>query len=187
MSESNILHLHNREAWRAWLSEHFKQEKEVWLVLPKKSSKAAGIPYNDAVEEALCFGWIDSIVKTFDQDNTMQRFTPRHPKTSYSQANKERLRWLDEMNLLHPEVKTMVKEILEVTYQFPADIMHAIQEDPVVWKNFKQFSPAYQRIRVAYIDGARKRPEEFRKRLANFIHKTRENKVIGYGGIEKYY
>ena len=109
------------------------------------------IQYNDAVEEALCFGWIDSINKTLDKDHTIQRFTPRQSKSSYSQPNKERLKWLAK-------------------------------------KNYKDFSDCYKRIRIAYIDGARKRPKEFTKRLTNFIQKTQDNKLIsGFGGIDKYY
>ena len=69
----------------------------------------------------------------------------------------------------------------------PPDIIDKIKSDKIAWENYQEFSPSYKRIRVAYIDGARKRPEEFRKRLANFIAKTRKNKQIGFGGIEKYY
>ena len=67
------------------------------------------------------------------------------------------------------------------------DILDAIKADGVAWKNYQNFSDSYKRIRVAFIEGARKRPEEFQKRLNNFIKKTRENKQIGFGGIEKYY
>ena len=67
------------------------------------------------------------------------------------------------------------------------NILDAIKSDKVAWKNYQKFSSSYQRIRIAYIDGARKHPEEFARRLANFIEKTRQNKKIGYGGIEKYY
>jgi uncharacterized protein YdeI (YjbR/CyaY-like superfamily) len=70
---------------------------------------------------------------------------------------------------------------------FPPDILTAIKSDKAAWKNYQKFSPSYKRIRIAYIDAARKRPGEFEKRLANFIKKTKENKKIGFGGIEKYY
>ena len=72
-------------------------------------------------------------------------------------------------------------------FVFPPDIVTAIKSDTLAWKNYQKFSPSYKRIRIAYIDAARKRPEEFEKRLANFIKKTKENKQIGFGGIEKYY
>ena len=92
--ELNLLHATNRRAWRAWLRGHYKTEKEIWLEFFKKHTGKPRIPYNDAVEEALCFGWIDSIVRTIDADRYAQKFSPRNPKTPYSQANKERLREL---------------------------------------------------------------------------------------------
>ena len=67
------------------------------------------------------------------------------------------------------------------------DILEAIKENKKAWENYRNFSPAYRRIRIAYIDAARNRPDEFKKRLTNFIKKTEQNKLIGYGGIEKYY
>ena len=83
-----------RTEWRDWLQNNFEKETEIWLVHPKKSTAKMCVLYNDAVEEALCFGWIDSTVKTFDIDHTIQRFTPRKSGSKYSQANKERLKWL---------------------------------------------------------------------------------------------
>lgn len=181
------LYVTKREEWRSWLENNFDKEKEIWLVFPKKSSGEPRILYNDAVEEALCFGWIDSIVKTLDDDNSIQRFTPRNPKSSYSQTNKERLKWLFEKNMIHPSMHSIVKEILKEDFIFPEDIIEKIKSDDITWKNYQKFSPAYKRIRIAYIDAARNRPEEFEKRLKNFIEKTKENKQIGFGGVEKYY
>lgn len=117
----------------------------------------------------------------------MQRFSPRNPKSSYSQANKERLRWLLKGNLIHPSIEESVRKILGEKFVFPDDIINTIKKDKKAWKNYQTFSQSYKRIRIAYIDGARKRPEEFNKRLSNFIKKTRENKIIGFGGIEKHY
>ena len=80
------------------------------------------------------------------------------------------------------------KEIASEKYVFPKDIIEAIRKDTIAWKKYNKFSSPYKRIRIAYIDAARKRPEEFRKRLNYFINKTREGKLIrGHGGIEKYY
>jgi uncharacterized protein YdeI (YjbR/CyaY-like superfamily) len=187
MEIGKTLYVHHREDWRAWLEKNFDKAKEIWLVNPNKASGKPRLPYNDAVEEALCFGWIDSIIKKLDTDNAVQRYTPRSPKSAYSQQNKERLRWLAEHNLIHPTIQESVQSVLEEEFVFPPDILAAIKANPQAWKNYQSFSPAYQRIRVAYIDSARKRPEEFRKRLANFIKKTEQNKQIGYGGIDKYF
>ncbi len=187
MEISETLYVFTRKEWRKWLEKNFDKEKEIWLIFPKKSSGKPRISYNDAVEEALSFGWIDSTVKTFDEESSAQRFSPRNPKSGYSQANKERLRWLLKEKMLHPSIEEKVKKILEEKFIFSLDILSAIKVDNVAWKNFQSFSPAYKRIRVAYIEAARSRPKEFKKRLANFVKKTRENKQIGFGGIDKYY
>ena len=80
------------------------------------------------------------------------------------------------------------KDVLSEPFTFPNDIINRLKEDKMVWDNYQQFSDSYKRIRIAYIDAARIRPEEFEKRLNNFIDKTKENKMItGFGGIEKYY
>ncbi len=176
-----------RQAWRFWLEHHFDKEKEIWLVLPKKSFGKPHLLYNDTVEEALCFGWIDSTVRRLDETSTIQRFTPRNPNSSFSQANKERLAWLLKKGMLHPTMVPTAQKVLKEPFVFPSDIITALKKDPVAWKNYQRFSPSYQRIRIAYIDGARNRPAEFKKRLDNFIRKTKENTLIGYGGIEKYY
>jgi uncharacterized protein YdeI (YjbR/CyaY-like superfamily) len=182
-----ILAVNTRLQWRKWLSRYFNRASEIWLVFPKKSSDRHGISYNGAVEEALCFGWIDSTVKSLDAGNKIQRFTPRKPQSPYSQANKERLRWLLGHNIVHPSVLDPVKSTVAEKFRFPADIIDLIRKNKTAWKHYNSFSPSYRRIRIAYIDGARKRPGEFRKRLRNFISKTEKNILIGYGGIDKYY
>ena len=188
MPNLKTLYLSERKAWRSWLQKHFDKEKEIWLVYPKKSSGKPRILYNDAVEEALCFDWIDSTVKSLDKDHSMQRFCPRRPKSTYSQANKERLKWLAKEHQLLPAVREHVKDILAEVYVFPPDILKVIEADPIAWRHFQQFSESYKNIRIAYIDVARKRPEEFEKRLRNFMEKTRQNQLIsGFGGIDKYY
>jgi len=187
MEIGETLYIIERADWRAWLEGHFDKDDEIWLIFPHKASRKERIPYNDAVEEALCFGWIDSIIKSYDQSSAAQRFSPRKPKSGYSQQNKERLRWLLENDKIHPSLRAKVEEVLKEVFVFPEDIIQAIKANDVAWNNYQAFSPAYQRIRVAYIDGARKRPEEFEKRLANFIKKTEQNRQIGFGGIEKYY
>lgn len=188
MSTENILNIKTRSDWRGWLQKKFNIEKEIWLVYAKKIINEQRIQYNDAVEEALCFGWIDSINKTLDKDHTIQRFTPRKLNSSYSQPNKERLKWLLENNLIHPTFVKSVQEIISKEFIFPIDILEKIKKNKLVWNNYLNFSEPYKRIRIAYIDNARKRPEEFTKRLNNFILKTRENKrIAGFGGIDKYY
>ena len=168
--------------------EHFESETEVWFVFPSKAAKEEGVLYNDAVEEALCFGWIDGQAGTLDATHQLRRFTPRRKGSKYSQPNVELLIWLDKQGLIHKKIRPSVQEVIEEPFTFPNDIMDDIQADAAAWKNFQTFTPSYQRIRIAYIDAARKRPQEFKKRLENFIAKTKEGKlIVGYGGIEKYY
>src|SRR5215204_5348575 len=104
MDITKTLYVTNPKDWRKWLKKHYKTEKEIWLVYFKKETGKPRIAYNDAVEEALCFGWIDSIVKTLDEERSAQRFSPRNPKSSYSQANKERLRALAEKGKVRKDV-----------------------------------------------------------------------------------
>ena len=177
-----------RAEWREWLHENHNKTEEVWFVFPLRSSGESSISYNDAVEEALCFGWIDSTVGSLDDHHKIQRFTPRNPKSSYSQANKERLKWLADRGLIHASLMKSVSQVLNEEFVYPKDILEAVGSDAVVWEHFQRFSDTYKRIRIAYIDAARKRPDEFRRRLNSFIDKTRKGKMIaGYGGIDKYY
>lgn len=187
MEISQTLYITDRKDWRAWLKKNYKSTPEIWLVYPKKATGKPRIEYNDAVEEALCFGWIDSIVKKLDEDHTAQRFSPRKPGAKYSQANIERLRDLVAKKKVIKEVAETLGEVLNQEFVIPPDILKAIQANQEAWKNFQEFSEPYKRIRIAYIDGARHRQEEFRKRLRYFIEMTEKNKVIGFGGIEKYY
>jgi len=184
----NTFYAGNREIWRQWLCNHFETEEEIWLVFPVKASGEESISYNDAVEEALCFGWIDGLAGTLDRLHHIRRFTPRRKGSGYSQPNIERLLWLDRQGMLHPKIRESVKDLLEKPFVFPQDILDVLRRDETVWRNYCAFSAPYKRIRIAYIDAARKRPAEFEKRLQNFIAKTRENKrIVGYGGIDKYY
>ncbi len=188
MEKLKTLYVTNRKEWREWLRQNFEKAKDIWLVYPNKSTGKSKILYNDAVEEALCFGWIDSTVKSLDSETAIQRFCPRRLKSTFSQPNKERIKWLAGRNMLHPSVEEKVRDIIQEQYIFPEDILAILKKDKTVWKNFRKFSEPYRRIRIAYIDNSRNNREAFEKRLAFFINKTKENKLIkGYGGIEKYY
>lgn len=135
-----------------------------------------------------CFGWIDSTIKHTDELHRAQRFTPRKKGSPYSQPNIERLIWLESQRKIHPKIRESVLPIITAPFVFPKDILDELRKDESVWENYQKFSEPYKRIRVAYVDGARKRPDEFQKRLKSFIDKTRQNKIIrGFGGIEKYY
>lgn len=186
-SSLKTLFTDDRNVWRNWLLENFEKEEIIWFVFPMKASGEKGLTYNDVVEEALCFGWIDSTIKNIDSLHRAQRFSPRRKGSTYSQANIERLIWLESQGLIHPKVRENILEIINEPYRFPTDIIEAIQDDETAWTNYENFPEGYKRIRVAYIDAARKRPLEFKRRLESFIRKTKVNKLVGYGGINKYY
>lgn len=188
MNEISTKYFADRKEWRKWLETNFRTEEDIWLEYPLKKTSKKRILYNDAVEEALCFGWIDSTVKSLNDETTIQRFCRRRKKTAFSQPNIERLRRLFERNLIHDSIKDEVRNIIQQDFVFPEDILNKLKSDKAVWQNFQNFSEPYKRIRIAYIDSARKRPGEFEKRLNNFIEKTKENMLIkGFGGIDKYY
>ncbi len=177
----------SRLAWRRWLQKYSKTKKEVWLVYYRKGSGKSRIAYNDAVEEALCFGWIDSTVRKLDEERFAQRFSPRRPNSPYSQANIERLRRLKAEGRVTDAVLATPGTLRSKTPRVPADIRTALRANKQAWDNFRRFSASYRRIRIAFIEGARDRPAEFRKRLEYFVRMTEKGRQFGFGGIEKYY
>ncbi len=187
MQITNTLYVKNRSEWRKWLKQNNMTEKEIWLVYYNKESGKKRIPYADAVEEALCFGWIDSIVKKIDKDSHVQRFTPRNPKSSYSQLNKERLKRLIKQKKVIASVRKTLGDLENEEFIFPKDILNEIKKNKDTWKNFLKFSEAYKRIRIGFIDDSRIRPDIFKKRLDYFIKMTAQNKQYGLKGIEKYF
>lgn len=188
MQISKTLYVTRRDEWRRWLEKHFKKERDIWLVFYRKETGKPRIPYNDAVEEALCFGWIDSNVKRLDDERYAQRFSPRRPGTGYSQTNKERLKkLLKQGKVVQAVLKTLPADLLSDKFEIPADIIESIRTDKEAWRNFKKFPERYKRIRIGFIEGARNRPLEFRKRLSYFIRMSRENKLFGFGGVDVYY
>jgi uncharacterized protein YdeI (YjbR/CyaY-like superfamily) len=183
-----LLEVSKRSEWRAWLRKNYKTAKAIWLVFHKKHTGRPRVAYNDAVEEAIAFGWIDSIAKRIDEDRYAQRFTPRNPKSSFSESNIARLRAMTAKGKIMPEVLERVRPLLvEKPVRVPPDILAALKADPETWKNFRAFSESYKRIRIGYLEGSRDRPEQFEKRLRNFLKMTKGNRLIGFGGIHKHY
>ncbi|VVC04018.1 Bacteriocin-protection, YdeI or OmpD-Associated [Candidatus Bilamarchaeum dharawalense] len=174
----------NRRTWRSWLVAHYKKENEVWLIYYKKSTGKPRIPYNDAVEEALCFGWIDSTAKAIDDERFAQRFTPRRRGSRLSQMNKERIRKLILEKRMTAAGLAAVSHVFNADspddFSIATDILDAIRTDENVWKNFQLFPERYKRIRIGYIESQRSHSHEaFQKSLTNFIKKTAKNKKFG--------
>lgn len=179
MQITKTLYMSHRDEWRQWLVENHASEAEIWLVYPRKGSGKPRIAYNEAVEEALCFGWIDGIAKQFDDYASAQRFTPRREKSNWSELNKERARQMIESGKMTKAGLAKLGNALDGGFEFPADIIEALKADAQTWNNFQGFPVSYKRIRIGYIEEVRKRPEYFQKRLAHFLKMTALNKRFG--------
>lgn len=172
------LYVTTRDEWRAWLATHHARETETWLVFYKKHSGRPRIAYDDAVEEAICFGWIDSLVKRIDDDAFMQKFTPRRDSSRWSEVNKRRLRKviregrMTEAGLAKVAPGTLSaksrapKESDDV--EIPRSVKQALAAHPVAWKTFQRLTPARQRAYVRLMtDGktAETRERQLRKAI----------------------
>ena len=187
MEIGKTLYVTKRAKWREWLKKNHKKESEIWLIFYKKNSGRPRISYDDAVLEALAFGWIDSIVKKIDEPSFAQRFSPRKSSSVLSQMNKERIRELIKEGMMTKaglaalsHAYDPVKDIKE-RFVIPTGILKALKKNKEAWKNFQNFPESYKRIRVAYIE-SRKRHSTgmYQKALSNFVKVTAEGKRIGF-------
>jgi uncharacterized protein YdeI (YjbR/CyaY-like superfamily) len=188
MEIGETLYVSGRGDWRSWLDANHASVAEIWLVFYRKHTGQPSLPYNDAVEEALCYGWIDSTVKHLDEDRTVQRFTPRQKKSSLSEMNKERVRRMIALGKMTRAGWESIKQYIRYapdgkpgleTFEMPDDIITELKSDPLVWQNFEAFPDHYKHIRIGFIHASRNRPDFFRKRLDYFIRMTRENRKFG--------
>jgi uncharacterized protein YdeI (YjbR/CyaY-like superfamily) len=180
MNIGQTLRVTTRKAWRTWLEKNHALKKEIWLVYATKKSGKGRVAYSDAVEEALCFGWIDGTMKSIDENYFAQRFSPRRSaKSQLSETNKERVRRLIRAGLMTPAGMEKIRGRMNEKFVLPADIVAALQRDPQTWKNFQRFPKWYQRVRVGWLDMSRHRPEIFQARLRYFLKMTAQNKRYG--------
>jgi uncharacterized protein YdeI (YjbR/CyaY-like superfamily) len=180
MKIGKTLDVKSRAAFRAWLAKNHAKRDEIWLVYYRKSSGKQRISYNDAVEEALCFGWIDSIAKPIDEERWAQRFSKRRKGSKLSPMNRVRVERLRKQRRMTPAgLEAIRHELGKGAKAVPSDISKALRKDPEVWRNFRRFPETYRRIRVGWIEGARSRRDVFRKRLAFFLKKTKRNEMFG--------
>lgn len=179
MEITETLYVKTRAEWRQWLATHHATKREIWLVYYKQSSGKPRIAYNDAVEVALCFGWIDSTQKSLDAERSAQKFSPRKPKSNWSELNKERARQLVANGDMTDAGRVLLPDLSTESFVIPADILAALKADKEAWTHFQQFSVRYTRIRIGYIEEVRKQPEVFSKRLAHFVKMTAQNKTYG--------
>lgn len=180
MEAKNILNIKTRAAFRKWLEENHHKESECWMVAKKgKTPPLDGVWYLDAVEEALCFGWIDTTHKKINGVD-MQRFTPRTAKSCWSELNKERCRRLERLGLMTDAGRAVLPDMSENGFVIDAEIMQAFQEHPVAWKNFCTFPPLYQRVRIDTIQrDKRKNRSAFEMRRDKLIAQSQAGKMFG--------
>lgn len=178
MEITKTLYVTERDAWRSWLEKNHAGENEIWLVYYKKQSGKPRIPYNDAVEEALCFGWIDSTVKGIDEDKFAQRFSPRKKGSNWSEMNKVRMRRLIEQGRMTPAGMSKFEAHSDI-FEIPPDILEALKRDKKTWEAFQAFPDSYKQIRIGFIEMGRNRPEVFQQRLRYFLKMTSQGKKYG--------
>jgi len=174
------LDVRTRAAWRAWLLGNHARKKEIWLVYHAKASGGSSISYNDAVDEAICFGWIDSTVKKVGAHSRAQRFTPRRKGSPISEMNKARARRLVREGRMTAAGRAALGSALrrEALVVAP-DVRRALRAEPGASARFEKLPVAYKRIRLGFIEGARGRPAIFTTRLRYFVRMTAQGKRYG--------
>lgn len=179
----------SRAEWRAWLERHHDRQVEVWLVFWKKHTGKAGIAYREAVEEALCFGWIDGLKRSIDAERYAYRFTPRRPRSRWSPLNIRLAKELIAAGRMTPagqrafEQGRPYEETFNAARQaevIPLDpeLEQALRNDPQAWRNYRALAPGYRRQYAGWLNSAR-RPETRAKRLAEALERLRANRKLG--------
>lgn len=179
MQITETLDVRERAEWRQWLAEHCHTAREIWLVLYKPAAGKSGLIYLHAVEEALCFGWIDSTTKKLDAERTAQRFSPRRLKSNWTELNKERARRLIASGLMTAAGYATLPDLSVDNFRIADDILAALRADAETWENFQQFPGVYQRVRIGNIESVRSQPDLFQARLDTLLRKTKQNKMFG--------
>ena len=175
----NLLYVKNRYELRAWLEQNHDKETECWVLVRKgKPVDDENFWYLDAVEEALCFGWIDSIHRTIEGYGHGQKLSPRKGNSPWSELNKECCKRLERLGLM-TEAGRKVMPDLDEPFVIDTDIAEILQADSMVPKNMQIFPEMYNRIRIANIQRERSKPEVFERMLKNFLEKTRKGIMYG--------
>jgi uncharacterized protein YdeI (YjbR/CyaY-like superfamily) len=181
--ELETLEIATRREWRAWLAKHHGSSPGVWLVRHKQHTGVASMAYEDLVGEALCFGWIDSLVKRLDDDRFAIKVTPRKPTSKWSEINRKRWSALEAAGRLAPA--GMAAAPTSKTYaprpvvpKLPAYIAKAVKANAKAWDFFRALAPSYQRHFVVWIHTA-KQPETRDRRLRESIALLAAGKKLG--------
>ena len=184
-----VLHFDNSQQWRNWLGENHAIAYEAWLIHYKKHINKTGISYDDALEEALCFGWIDGKMQGIDEEKYMVRYSPRKVKSVWSKLNKERALKLIELEKMTDAGVAKIEEAKKNGYwdsaytnkqtdELPLDLKNALIKDPDAWYNFQHFANSYKNNYIGWINRAKS--EETRKsRIAEVVKRSSMNKKPG--------
>jgi uncharacterized protein YdeI (YjbR/CyaY-like superfamily) len=170
--------------WRKWLAAHHEMESEIWLVFYKRKTGRPSVDYHDALDEALCFGWIDSLVKRLDDERFARKFTPRKADSKWSAVNRKRYAQLRAAGRLTAAglKRAPTNRRYDAPRQWPTAvppyIRQALKKHPAAWRTFEHLAPSYRRLYVGWIDAA-KRPETKTKRLREAIDLLAAGKKLG--------
>ena len=186
----NILRINTRAGFREWLSLHSSTEKECWICVKRgrPSDDPNMLYYLDAVEEALCFGWIDSTIRPIE-GVPMQKFSTRRKNSPWTELNKERCRRLERLGLMTDAGRAVLPEMDVRKFKIDKDVEAALRAARV-WTKFRNFPPLYQRIRAYNIGFAKNRyPASYQRALTHLIEQTRQGKMYGewndYGRLQQ--
>jgi uncharacterized protein YdeI (YjbR/CyaY-like superfamily) len=169
-----MLEVHTRHEWRRWLGTHHASSPGIWLVFYKGHTGVKSIPYEQSVREALCFGWIDSIIKRLDGRRYARKFTPRQSASKWSAINRRRWRELEAAGLLTPAglsaapTQNVSERPRPAIPELPAYFAKVLKSNPRAWEFFRDLAPSYKRHFVGWIHIA-KRPETRQKRIREAI------------------
>ena len=173
------------EEWRRGLAEHHASDSEIWLVFHKRHTGRASIGYDDAVEEALCFGWIDSIIKRLDEARYARKFTPRKPDSKWSASNRKRYAQLRTSGRLMPAGLERAPTAGSgyaprppTASKLPRYIEQALRARPAAWSYFERLAPSYRRMYIGWIDSA-KQQETKQRRLREAVGLLATGKKLG--------
>jgi uncharacterized protein YdeI (YjbR/CyaY-like superfamily) len=173
-TSANPLQVTGRDGWRAWLQENHAVEKEVWLIIHKKHAVASGVTYDEALDEALCFGWIDGLMRSVDTDTYVLRFSPRKPRSIWSESNKRRVERLIEQGRMTEAGMAAVLQAKENgewdkaaeredTSILPPDLLEALQGDQNARIQFDTLSPSRRKQYLYWITSAKTQETRLRR------------------------
>jgi uncharacterized protein YdeI (YjbR/CyaY-like superfamily) len=181
------LRVHSVRQWREWLDAHHASESEIWLVFPKRHTGVASMAYGDALDEALCYGWVDSLVKRLDDRRFARKFTPRRADSRWSEKNRKRYAELKAGGRLLPAgIKRPATNRgygsrpprLALPARLPPYIQAALKDHPAARRHFEALAPSHRRRYVAWIESA-KREETKLRRLKEAIRLLAGGNLLG--------